>query len=305
VGKTIATGLLANYLKKNRINVITQKMVQTGCQDISDDIKTHRQLMGSKWLPEDEAQLTCPYLFKHPASPHLSASLEDKEIDCHTITKATQTLSDRYECVIIEAAGGLLVPLNEKRTVLDHIVSGNYPVILVSSAKLGSINHTLLSIEALKNRRLDLLGIVYNHNPGNDVIIAKDSVKQIARFMTQYGYAPNIVEIDTIDILKDLFEITRVMQKQQFFQYRSWLVPRHLFLQSKMEWSWIGLVLVVHSPHSVLLNIQMGSGSFRQTRSRAYFSGTSWDSLKQLVQGIENDLADRVNPKWLNFGLGN
>jgi len=199
-GKTIATGLFARYLKSNGINVITQKMVQTGCQNMSEDIMTHRQIMGLSMLPEDQDQLTCPYLFDHPASPHLSAALEGKEIDCDIITRATEKLSEQYECILIEAAGGLLVPLNENMTVLDHITSNKYPVILVSSAKLGSINHTLLSIEALKNRNLNLLGIIYNHDPGNDAIIAKDSVKQIARFMKQYGFTPNIVEIDSINI---------------------------------------------------------------------------------------------------------
>jgi len=88
-----------------------------------------------------------------------------------------------------------MVPLNTEFTVLDYIKANHYPVILVSSSKLGSINHTLLSIEALKNRNLDLLGIVYNRYPGADKNIATDSVKEIRKFMIQSGYKNRIIEM--------------------------------------------------------------------------------------------------------------
>jgi len=71
-------------------------------------------------------------------------------------------LKESYEAVLIEGAGGLFVPLNDKINIIEYIKNKLYPVILVSSSKLGSINHTLLSIEALKQNKIRLLGIVYN-----------------------------------------------------------------------------------------------------------------------------------------------
>ncbi|MDD5728854.1 MAG: ATP-dependent dethiobiotin synthetase BioD, partial [Victivallales bacterium] len=72
VGKTIVCGLLARYLRSAGISHISAKLVQTGCEDIADDIITHRKLEGIALLPEDRNQGTCPYIFKFPASPHLA-----------------------------------------------------------------------------------------------------------------------------------------------------------------------------------------------------------------------------------------
>ncbi|MCP3875123.1 MAG: ATP-dependent dethiobiotin synthetase BioD [Desulfobacteraceae bacterium] len=202
IGKTIATGLMARYLFKQNQHIITQKIVQTGCQTLSEDILIHRQLMGCALFKEDTSGLTCPYLFKHPASPHLAARLEDKTIDTHVISQATQDLKKRFKTILIEGAGGLMVPLNNAYTVLEYIEEHQYPVILVTSSKLGSINHTLLSIEALKVRKLKLIGIVYNKYPETDKNIANDSINEIAKFMKKSGYKDNIIEMGKTDLTK-------------------------------------------------------------------------------------------------------
>jgi len=199
IGKTIATGLMARFLHKNNCKVITQKIVQTGCEKVSEDILAHRQIMGCELFEADKKALTCPYLFRHPASPHLAAHLENRQIDIDKITEATKALEKEYTTILIEGAGGLMVPLNSKVMVLDYISGHRYPVVLVSSSKLGSINHTLLSIEALKARNLELLGVVYNRFPQTDPLITKDSVNEIRKFMVKSGYPGNIVELDEID----------------------------------------------------------------------------------------------------------
>ncbi|SDU43170.1 dethiobiotin synthase [Desulfobacula phenolica] len=200
IGKTIATGLMARYLFKQNQNIITQKIVQTGCQDTSDDILVHRQLMGCELFEEDLSGLTCPYLFKRPASPHLAARLEGKKIDTLTISRATHELKKRFKTILIEGAGGLQVPLNDDSTVLEYIRENHYPVILVTSSKLGSINHTLLSIEALKTRNIKLVGMVYNRYPQTDKLISDDSITQMRRFMIQCGYGGHIVEMGEMDL---------------------------------------------------------------------------------------------------------
>ena len=84
-GKSIATGLIARYLYKNNKSVITQKIVQTGCEKISEDIALHRKIMGIDLNEDDKKGLTCPYTFKYPASPHLAAQMEQKEIDLDVV----------------------------------------------------------------------------------------------------------------------------------------------------------------------------------------------------------------------------
>ncbi len=86
VGKTIVTGLLAAYLNQKGIYTITQKIVQTGCTEFSEDIRVHRQLMKLNLCNEDRSGLTCPYVFKYPASPNLAAKLENTKIEVQKIT---------------------------------------------------------------------------------------------------------------------------------------------------------------------------------------------------------------------------
>ncbi len=162
IGKTIATGVLAYSLREQGCNVFTQKMVQTGCVDISEDILVHRQLMGIAPTEEDQCCLSCPYLFPTPCSPHLAAKLAGESIDPMKIAAATDALLKRYDLLLLEGAGGLFVPLTLKYTFLDYLQEYELPVILVSSPRLGSINHTLSALEVLQCRQIRLAAIIYN-----------------------------------------------------------------------------------------------------------------------------------------------
>lgn len=169
IGKTYATGLLAKALLNQGVNVITQKLVQTGVavnddgkMSIADDIITHRQLMNIPLQTCDIDHSSCPYRYPKPASPHLSAALAGDTLDPSVITDATQTLQTDYDVILLEGAGGLLVPMTTSLLTLDYIASKGYPVVLVTSGRLGSINHTLLSLEAIKSRGLEVHSVIYN-----------------------------------------------------------------------------------------------------------------------------------------------
>ncbi len=174
-GKSYATGYLAREWNAAGIRTITQKLVQTGNADISDDILLHRKIMGVGLLPEDIEKLTMPEIYTFPASPHLAARLDQRPVDLKKIMKATTILAARYEVVLLEGAGGLMVPLSETQLTLDYVKVCEYPVILVTSGRLGSINHTLLSLEALKTRGMELNALVFNRFPEGDERIHKDS----------------------------------------------------------------------------------------------------------------------------------
>jgi dethiobiotin synthetase len=199
IGKTVATGLLGRYLLGLGKRVITQKLVQTGCVGLSEDILMHRHLMGQEPQPEDYQGLTCPYVFAKPCSPHLAASLAGSRIDPERIRQATLSLAARYDLVLLEGAGGLHVPLTEDYTFLDYLEQESYPLVVVSSPRLGSIHHTLSLLEIASRRGLQVLGILYNRFQENDREIAEDSARVFSRALRRYGYPDCVIDFFTVD----------------------------------------------------------------------------------------------------------
>ena len=140
IGKTYTTGYLAKLWNAQGKKTITQKLIQTGNVDISEDIEQHREIMGMGWFPEDEMKLTMPEIFTYPASPHLATKIDGREIDFQKIEHATAQLAEKYEIVLLEGAGGLMVPLTTDLLTIDYVAEKKHPVILVTSGRLGSIN---------------------------------------------------------------------------------------------------------------------------------------------------------------------
>lgn len=198
IGKTIVTGLFARYLMRQGFRVITQKIVQTGCEGMSEDILCHRQIMGTGILDEDREGLTCPYVFATPCSPHLAARIEGRSIDCLVLEQATERLRSRYDVVLLEGAGGLYVPLHGDRTFVDYIAEKGYPVILVTSPRLGSINHTLAALELMHGRKIDLCGLVYNRFQEGDRRISEDSAAVFRRFLENFGFSDCMVDLSAL-----------------------------------------------------------------------------------------------------------
>lgn len=198
IGKTYATGLLAKALMQQGVKVITQKLVQTGVSinpangemNIADDIVTHRQLMDIPLQPCDLDFTTCAHRYKKPASPHLATKLSGETLEPDIITSATKRLQVQYDAVLLEGAGGLLVPITGNLLTLDYIAEQSYPVVLVTSGRLGSINHTLLSLEAIKSRGLMVHSVIYNHIHDDaeqtDTEIANSTIKFLKKYLDNY-----------------------------------------------------------------------------------------------------------------------
>lgn len=181
VGKTYFTGLLANFLVLSGKKVITQKWIQTGIKDLSLDIDKHFELIGQKREALKEyLSFIGPYNFKHASSPHLAARLEKKTINPEKIKSSFKNLSKNFDFIIVEGAGGVLVPFNKNKLIIDIVKELSLPAIIVAANKLGAINHTLLTIEALAMRKIKCLGVVFNNceNKKRDIII-KDNPKII------------------------------------------------------------------------------------------------------------------------------
>lgn len=179
VGKTVAAAIVTEALKADY-----WKPVQAGDLDNSDTHKLKRLISNSETLFHDNA-----YQLNTPMSPHAAAEIDEVKINLKKIVPP-ETEKD----LVIEGAGGLLVPLNDKDCIVD-LIKPEYLVILVSRHYLGSINHTLLSVEALKSRGIENIGIIFsgNEHPTTESIIKKMSKVEIIGRIDEEPYFDEMV----------------------------------------------------------------------------------------------------------------
>jgi len=182
-GKTYATAWLAGQLMAKGLGVITQKFIQTGCNDESEDIVAHRRLMGVPMQDVDRQKLTAPVIFSYPASAQLAARVDGRQIDLSVIDDARHKLEEIYDVVLVEGAGGLMVPITDNYFAIDYAADRHLPIWLVTNARLGSINHTVLSLNEILRRGLALEGILYNTHFDTDPVIAPDTRAFITRYV--------------------------------------------------------------------------------------------------------------------------
>ena len=114
----------------------------------------------------DDLNLITPVYLKHPLSPNVAARLEKKKIDIHAVDRAFAILKKKYDTLVIEGCGGLLVPITKGFFVIDLVRRFKARCVLVSRSGLGAINHSLLSLEALNARKIRPLGIIFNRLSG-------------------------------------------------------------------------------------------------------------------------------------------
>jgi len=197
-GKSYVTGWLARQFMDQGMSVITEKPVQTGNQEYSDDIQVHRSIMGIDMQPVDIDHTTAPIIYTYPASPHLAAKIDGSEVDLFKIDDATKRLEELYDVVLIEGAGGLMVPLTDDFLTIDYPLTRKLPVALVTNGKLGSINHTLLSLEALRTRGMRLHSLLYNTHFDTDTIIANETQSYLQRYLERYWPGAPFVLVPSI-----------------------------------------------------------------------------------------------------------
>lgn len=195
VGKTIVSAILCEAL-----NADYWKPVQAGLQPETDSFRLKGLISSPSFRVYPEA-----YRLATACSPHLAARIDGVEISLKKI-KVPQT----RKRLIIEGAGGLLVPLNEKESVIDLIMHLEAPVILVSRNYLGSINHTMLSIEALRSRSINVMGIIFNgeHNlDTEDIIASKSRLPVLAKILQEEKLSKSIIQSYAAQIRRNLNEL--------------------------------------------------------------------------------------------------
>lgn len=198
-GKSYVTGYIASRLMKEGKSVATQKFIQTGNIGFSEDIDLHRKIMGIGPLPEDIDHTTAPIIFSYPASAQLAARMDERDIDLNIIDRSTEILCSRYDIVLVEGAGGLMVPITDDFFTIDYVESRKLPIILVTNGVLGSINHTILSLEAIKSREIRLAAVIYNEHFDTDRIIGADSQAFLRRYVSRNFPDTCFATIPTLD----------------------------------------------------------------------------------------------------------
>jgi dethiobiotin synthetase len=186
VGKTVVCGLLAGFLRGRGIRIATQKWVQTGTGGEPTDLAVHRRLMGlPEEPPDDELPDLCPYRFSFPASPHLAAAREGMVIEARVIASAYRRLAASHEIVLVEGAGGFLVPLADGLLTGDLVARLGLTALVVVGNRLGCINHALLTVEAARSRGVPMAGLVFNRPPtpgeNSPEEVLSDNVRTVER----------------------------------------------------------------------------------------------------------------------------
>ena len=189
VGKTIASAIITEALEANY-----WKPVQAGDLDHSDSRKIQNYISNDKSVIHENS-----YKLNTPASPHLAAEIDGITIDLKNI-KEPKTKNH----LVVEGAGGVLVPLNTNDFVID-LVQPDYKIIIVSRHYLGSINHTLLTIEAIKNRGFTIAGIIFNGNENKateSLILNYSKLKFIGRINDEPYFDKNVIS-EYADLFRD------------------------------------------------------------------------------------------------------
>ena len=165
VGKTVLSGTLLSLARANNADAVPMKPVQTGCEErdgrlVAPDLEHCLQAAGLE-PGESERALMCPYRFTPACSPHLAAAKAGESIDIGRIVEAYTELAARHKTVVVEGAGGILVPISRSETMLDIMRALSLPVILAARPGLGTLNHTLLSVSVLHAVGVEITAVVF------------------------------------------------------------------------------------------------------------------------------------------------
>lgn len=167
VGKTYVAAGIAKTLRSAKIDVGVMKPAETGCRSRSGKlIPRDAEALIRAAAVRDPLSLVNPYRFQAPVAPSVAAQMERKTIDPGKILKSFKTLSQRHRFMIVEGAGGIMVPLAQGYLFLDLAEALGLPVLIVARPGLGTINHTLLTIDAIRNRGIMIAGVVINDGQG-------------------------------------------------------------------------------------------------------------------------------------------
>jgi dethiobiotin synthetase len=176
VGKTVVAGGIAGFFARRGLRVAVCKPVATGCEHrreglVSQDAEFLAHHADAKF-PLD---MICPQRFAEPLAPAVAAERAGQSVDWGAIENALQAMARASDVIVVEGVGGILVPVDAKHTVLDIAGWLGLPAVIVARAGLGTINHTLLTVEALRAANIAIAGVVINQFPSETPGIAEET----------------------------------------------------------------------------------------------------------------------------------
>lgn len=184
VGKTfVAASLIGQFRQMGRVVEVIKPVVSgfDPTQAASSDPAVLIKALGVAVTPQAIEQIS-PWRFRAPLSPDLAARREGQSIDVDEVIAFCQSAIDqRQDVLLIEGVGGVMVPLDDQRTILDVMMALRLPVILVTGSYLGTISHTLTALDSLYRRDLNVMAIIVSETPGSAVPL-NDTVAAISRF---------------------------------------------------------------------------------------------------------------------------
>lgn len=229
VGKTVVAAGLAGVLKKRGVKVGVMKPIQSGGlrrgeKVLSQDI----QMMIKTTQIKEELSLLNPYCLIQPLAPSEAAKLEGVEIRIERILEAFDTLRRRYDFLIIEGAGGLIVPIREDYLMIHLIKDLSLPLLIISRARLGGVNHTCLTVGYARGEGIPLIGIIINSTKAEDENFAKGNSEMIQRItgLPIFGIIPYSEGIDVdrgkcgdiVPLIEKHVEIERLLEEVKWVQ---------------------------------------------------------------------------------------
>ncbi len=195
VGKTEVACALLRAARAGGLDAVGMKPAQSGASE-GEPSDAERLLAASGGV--EPLHAICPYALRAPLAPAVAARLEGIEISLGRILDAARALAARHAAVVVEGAGGLLVPLTERETYADLAAALGLPVLVVARAGLGTVNHTALTVEALRRRGLAIAGIVLNRTAPDDDPSVPHNAAEIARLtgVAPAALLPFVADID-------------------------------------------------------------------------------------------------------------
>ncbi|MBS4760453.1 MAG: dethiobiotin synthase [Clostridium sp.] len=199
IGKTIVTAGLAAVMQSLGYKAGVYKPFQSGAVEkngflVSPDLAYVKKM-------DFYVETLCTYLLKEPTAPYIAAELEGININLGTVAREFQTLRQACETVLVEGAGGLMVPVTKEAVIADVIKMLDIPLLIVARPNLGTINHTILTINQAKTMGLDIAGVIINRYPEGTQDAA---IKTAPRLIEEYtdvnilGIIPDIPDFDTV-----------------------------------------------------------------------------------------------------------
>ena len=208
IGKTFVTAGLVRYLRARKQRVDALKPVVSGFSEDNMRDSDPGKLLDALGLPVNKQEVAkiAPWRFAAPLSPDMAAAREGKQVDFDAVVKfCRDAIAANKGTLFIEGVGGVMVPLDDKHTVLDLMAALKLPVILVSGTYLGTLSHTLTAIEALARRNLTIAAIALNQS--TDGVALDETIATLRRFIPAVPLAAIRKGTNPIEAEKDLVSL--------------------------------------------------------------------------------------------------